>query len=199
MHFDHLDVKIAQPAAAKIEAEEAGIGRDLAPGIQRLKAAVMFVIVEAIDLQLVKALPVHIQRAFGAGDLPEHAEDPPSGDARGLNHSRRAAVEIDQALNLIVIFYFPPLGIGRDPAGIPGIALRHRTLAQAGLRAGGHFTDPAHQKLGDGQGMGAEVAKGTQKLFEANSYRDYLELHGRPQTVDELAGHRAVLLQVLLE
>ena len=26
--------------------------------------------------------------------------------------------------------------------------------------------------------MGAEVAKGTQKLFEANSYRDYLELHG---------------------
>jgi predicted dehydrogenase len=28
-----------------------------------------------------------------------------------------------------------------------------------GLRAGGHFTDPAHQKLGDGQGMGAEVAK----------------------------------------
>ena len=26
--------------------------------------------------------------------------------------------------------------------------------------------------------MGAEVAKATQKLFEANSYRDYLELHG---------------------
>ena len=119
----------------------------------------MFVIVEAIDLQLVKALPVHIQRAFGAGDLPEHAEDPPGGDARGLNHPRGAAVEIDQALNLIVIFHFPPLGIGRDPAGIPGIGLRHRTLAQAGLRAGGHFTDPAQQKLGDGQGMGAEVAK----------------------------------------
>lgn len=96
MHFDHLDVKIAQPTAAKIEAEEAGIGRDLAPGIQRLKAAVMFVIVEAIDLQLVKALPIHIQRAFGAGNLPEHAEDPTGGDARGLNHPRGAAVEIDQ-------------------------------------------------------------------------------------------------------
>lgn len=26
--------------------------------------------------------------------------------------------------------------------------------------------------------MGGEVAKGTQRLFEANSYRDYLELHG---------------------
>ncbi len=69
MHFHHLDVKIAQSAAAKIEAEEAGIGRDLAPGIQRFKAAVVFVIPEAIHLQFVKALPVHIQRAFGAGDL----------------------------------------------------------------------------------------------------------------------------------
>ncbi|HJE50924.1 MAG TPA: methionine synthase, partial [Tessaracoccus flavescens] len=38
--------------------------------------------------------------------------------------------------------------------------------------------------------MGSEVAKGTQKLFEANSYRDYLELHGLSvQLTEALAEH----------
>ncbi|MCG6566528.1 methionine synthase [Tessaracoccus sp. ZS01] len=38
--------------------------------------------------------------------------------------------------------------------------------------------------------MGSEVAKGTAKLFEANSYRDYMELHGLSvQLTEALAEH----------
>ena len=158
-HLDHLDVEVAEAAAGEVEAEEGAELRHLAAGVEGLEAAVGLGVIEAGDLQLVEALAVHEDRALGAGDLPVDAEDLAGRNARGLDRAAGAAGEADERLDLVLVL---DLRAGRVRAGlraVAGAALRHRPRREEGLGLGDGALDIAHQVLGDGDHVAAEVTE----------------------------------------
>ena len=154
-----LTSKVAEAAASEVEAEEGGVLRNLAAGVNGLEAAVGLRVVEARDLQFVEALAVHDDRALGSRHFPIDAEHLARRHPRSLDHAAGAALEAHQRLDLVLVLDRCARRVGARLGGVSRSALRHGPRREEGLLGGDHALGVAHQILRDRDHVRAEIAE----------------------------------------
>ncbi len=125
VHFEYLDVKIAEPAAGKIKAKESRILRNLGTAIDGGKASVALFISHPKNLKLIESFSVIDDGPLRSRDLPE---DPNTRPAQIREASiTPAAPEENFTMDWIWSSFSTLRSFSRRPS--PYCHSRHRNLA----------------------------------------------------------------------